>query len=335
MATQRVRYIPRPEDLAWTFGGVPAVLELAPGSILECFTEDAFCGKITATSDIPTQCAPAPYLNPQTGPFHVTGAEPGDTLAIHIIDIQPARDWGVSTTSPLFGALVGTRQTASLQPDLPERTWIYPVDRQRREVIFQANDSDFSTRLPLRLFLGTLGVAPAPFEVRSALVPDTFGGNMDSPEVRAGTTVYLPVNLPGALFSLGDGHYTMGDGESCGVAVEGATNTLLTVEVIKRTACPWPRFETDDELMVAGSARPLEDAFRIAHTQLVRWITETGLSLLDSYQLVSQIARSTIANVVDPNYTVVARVPKQYLPPANWMQGTHAKLRAIATDTTL
>ncbi len=152
---------------------------------------------------------------------------------------------------------------------------------------------------------------------------------MDSHEVRAGTTIYLGVNVPGALFSIGDGHYAMGDGEICGVAVEGATNTLLTVDLIKKVACPWPRLENDEAIMVAGSARPLEDAVRIACTQLVYWVMEGGLSLTDSYQLVSQAVTMRIGNVVDPNYTVVAKIAKRYLPPRDWMMGTHHKMREI------
>ena len=109
--------------------------------------------------------------------------------------------------------------------------------------------------------------------------------------------------------------------------VEGATNTLLTVDLLKNAACPWPRLENDDEIMVAGSARPLEDAVRIAHTQLVYWVMESGLSLTDSYQLVSQAATTRIGNVVDPNYTVVAKIGKRYLPAHDWMRGMHQTLR--------
>jgi acetamidase/formamidase len=216
---------------------------------------------------------------------------------------------------------------------LPEKTWIYRVDRSLRTVRFKALESDYSTSFPLEPFHGTIGVAPAAFERRNALVPEAFGGNMDTPEARAGATIYLGVNVPGALFSLGDGHYTMGEGEACGVAVEGAMDTLLTVEVVKGVFCEWPRLESDEAIMVAGSYRPLEDAFRIAHTQIVQWIArDTGLSVMDTYQLVSQAARSRIANVCDANYTIVAKVPKQFLPEdVPWMNGVHQKMRELGT----
>jgi acetamidase/formamidase len=225
-------------------------------------------------------------------------------------------------------------QTATLQAPLPERTWVYAVSEDRESVIYRALDSAFSVNVPLEPFHGTVGVAPAEREVRSTLVPDYFGGNMDTREMRAGTTVYLGVNVDGALLSLGDGHYAMGDGESCGVAVEGAMDTTFVVDVLKGRHVFWPRLEDDDYIMVAGSCRPLEDAFRIAHTDLVRWTAEeTALSLMDAYQLVSQASRSSIANVCDRNYTVVAKLAKSYLPrPDQVMHGAHARLRAIGAQ---
>ena len=324
------RFVPTEDQYAWTFGGCPPVMRIRPGDVLDLFTEDAFGGRIRSVTDLPSRTITYPFINPQTGPFYVDGAEPGDTLAIHLIDVRPARDWAVSTTVPLFGALTGTKYTATLQPALPERTWLYDVDRTAGQVIFRALDSDVSVALPLEPFLGTIGVAPAANEARNVLVPEAFGGNMDTPEARAGTTIYLGVNVEGALFSIGDGHYVMGEGEVCGVAVEGAMDTLLTVDLIKGVHCAWPRLEDDDSIMVAGSYRPLEDAFRIAHTQLIGWICEaTGLSVMDAYQLVTQASRSPIANVCDANYTVVAKMPKRYLPEAEWMADTHARLRRI------
>ncbi|HEX8863218.1 MAG TPA: acetamidase/formamidase family protein [Actinomycetes bacterium] len=323
------RIVPAEDQYAWTFGGVDPRWTIKPGDVLELFTEDCFAGRLRTTDDLPSTSIEYPFINPQTGPFSVEGAEPGDTLAIHLIDVQPARDWAVSTTVALFGALTGTKYTATLQPPLPERTWVYQVDTAAREVVFKALDSDYQTRFPLQPFHGTIGVAPAAYEARNVLVPEAFGGNMDTPEACAGATIYLGVNVPGALFSLGDGHYTMGEGELCGVAVEGAMTTMLTVEVIKGVYCDWPRIESDEAIMVAGSYRPLEDAYRIAHKDLVSWISQdTGLSLMDTYQLVSQAARSRIANVCDANYTVVAKAPKRFLPSdVPWMQGVHQRTR--------
>jgi acetamidase/formamidase len=186
--------------------------------------------------------------------------------------------------------------------------------------------------LPMDPMHGTVGVAPANLEVRSALVPDAFGGNMDTPEMRAGVTCYLGVNVPGALLSLGDGHARQGEGETCGVAVEAAMNTMLIVDLVKGRSCPWPRLESDTHIMSAGSARPLEDAFRIAQHDMVHWIAaEYGLDVLDAYQLVTQTIESPLANVCDTNYTSIAKMPKRYLPVAGAMEGTHARIRDLAS----
>jgi acetamidase/formamidase len=325
---------PAPDQYAWTFGGNAPIASIVPGQIARLWSEDAFAGKIRSARDVPSRALEVPFLNPQTGPFYVPGAEVGDTLAIHFIDLQPARDWAASTTIPLFGGLTATTLTQLLNPALPELVWMYALNRDNATVLFKALDSDFQVEIPAQPMLGTVGVAPKALEVRNALVPDAFGGNMDSPEVRAGTTVYLGVNVPGALFSLGDGHYAQSEGETCGVAVEGAMSTSCVVDVIKATYAEWPRLEDDTYLMVAGSVRPLEDAYRIAYTQLVRWLAaDYGLSTMDAYQLVSQVAKTGVANVVDTNYTVLAKFPKRFLPPGRApMGGVHAKLRRIAAN---
>ena len=282
-------------------------------------------------NDLVSQVCEFPYLNPQTGPFYIEGAEPGDTLAVHFISIEPARDWGASTTVPLFGALSATHATALLHEPLPELVWMWQFDRARGTCRFTARKGDYTVDLPMDPMHGTVGVAPANLEVRSALVPDAFGGNMDTPEMRAGVTCYLGVNVEGALFSLGDGHARQGEGETCGVAVECAMNTVLAVDLIKGRPCAWPRLESDSHIMTAGSARPLEDAFRIAQLDLVQWLgTDYGLDPLDAYQLITQAVESPLANVCDPNYTSVAKMKKQYLPPAPAMDGAHARLSDLA-----
>jgi amidase len=326
-------YRPETDDYAWVFGGVPAVLRLQPGSVLELYTEDCFAGRVRGVDDLPSVVCEFPYLNPVTGPFHVEGAEPGDALAVHFVEIEPARDWAVSSTFPHFGALTGTHQTATLHPPLEERVWMYEVDREQRSVTYRARESDFSAVLPLDPMHGTVGVAPAGFEVRQSITPDAHGGNLDSPQLRAGTTVYFAVNHPGALFALGDGHCRQGDGEVCGTAVEAAMNTVVVVDVIKGAggATPWPRFETDDAIMSTGSTRPLEDAFRVSQLDLVTWVSgETGLDLIDAYQLVSQAGEAPVANVTDPNYTMLAKLAKRYVPAVEVYGGIHARLRETA-----
>jgi len=326
-----VSFRPEPSQFAWTFGGVEPVMKVRPGTVLELWSEDAFGGRVRSSNDLVSQVIEFPFVNPQTGPFYVEGAEPGDTLALHLISIEPSRDWGASSTIPLFGSLTSTARTATLQDPLPEMVWIYGLDRDRRTVEFQSARGDHSVELPMEPMLGTVGVAPAAFEARSSLVPDAFGGNMDTPEMRAGVTCYLGVNVQGALFSLGDGHARQGQGETCGVAVESAMDSVVMVDLVKGVETPWPRLENDEYLMTAGSARPLEDAFRVAQGDLIQWINaECGLDVMDAYQLITQVSESPVANVVDPNYTFIAKVRKAYLPSHTAYGGIHQRLREAA-----
>jgi acetamidase/formamidase len=326
-----ITYRPEPEEFAWTFGGAAPVRRIRTPAALNLYTEDCFAGRVRTEDDLVTRLN-ITGLNPQTGPFYIEGAEPGDTVAVHFAGIEPARDWGASTTVPLFGALTGTHLTALLNEPLEEVMWLWQLDRTARTCRFTARKSDFTTDLPMEPMHGTVGVAPANSEVRSALVPDAFGGNMDTPEMRAGTTCYLGVNVPGALLSLGDGHARQGEGETCGVAVETAMNTMIVVDLVKGRATPWPRLENDTYVMSAGSARPLEDAFRIAQHDMVTWVAELcGLHPLDAYQLVTQAIESPLANVCDTNYTSIAKMPKRYLrKPA--FDGVHDHLRGLAAS---
>ena len=326
-----VEFTPTPDQYAFTFGGAPPVLRVRPGTALRLWTQDAFNGALRSIDDRSAEKVDLRTINPQTGPFYVEGAEPGDTLVLHLVDLHPANDWGVSATIPFFGGLTATDRTVTLQDPLPDVTWIYPLDRERGTVGYRARFGDLTLELPLAPMLGTVGVAPAGGEVRSALVPERFGGNLDAPQMRAGSTVYLGVNVEGALFSIGDGHYRQGEGEACGTAVEGAMTTTLIVDLIKGGAPAWPRLEDDEHWMAVGSSRPMEDSWRIAQAELVGWFTGLyRLHLLDAYQLLSQITRAPIANVVDANYSVVVQAPKALLPVASAFDGIHADLRARA-----
>jgi len=326
-----VSYHPRAEEFSWTFGGVPPVMKVEPGDIVELWTEDAFGGHVRGPDDVVSKVIQWPFVNPQTGPFFIEGAEPGDTLAVHFVSIEPSREWAASTTVPLFGALSSTTRTPSLQEPLPEVVWMYDVDRARRTVTYHAARGDWTVELPMDPMHGTVGVAPAAFEARSSLVPAEHGGNLDTPEMRAGTTCFLGVNVEGALFALGDGHCRQGEGELCGVAVEAAMDTVVLIDLIKGRVTLWPRLENDAYVMSAGSARPLEDAFRIAQWDLCTWLSEDyGLDRLDAYQLLTQVAESPVANVVDPNYTFVCKAPKRYLPAGPAYGGMHAVLKETA-----
>jgi acetamidase/formamidase len=326
-----IEYVPTREQYTYTFGGAAPVMRIKPGSVLRIWSDDAFGGALRSVDDLSAEKVDLRFVNPQSGPFYVEGAEPGDTLALHLVALEPARDFGASAAIPFFGGMTSTDRTVSLQPALPDTTWIYELDRERGTVGFAARHSDHRLELPLEPMLGTVGVAPAGGEVRSSLVPDRFGGNTDTPEMRAGTTCFLGVNVEGAMFSIGDGHYRQGEGEACGTAVEGAMTTTLIVELVKGGAPAWPHLVDDEHLMVIGSSRPLEDSWRIANADLVGWVAElSGLHPMDSYQLLSQVTRAPIANVVDANYSVVVKAATSLLPAVTPYDGLHADLRARA-----
>jgi len=314
-AAPTLQWTPEHRDLVYTFGGAAPKHRIAPGTRIVSWTEDCFDGAVKDANDLPSKVMPAGHDNPQTGPFYVEGAEPGDTIAVHLLRLEPARGYGVSSAGPGFGALVSTDRTAMLAADLPETTWRYDLDSTRTTARSSSRDGRHQWDVPLAPFLGCLGVAPAAGEVRSTIVPGAFGGNMDCPEVRAGNTVFLGVNVPGALLSFGDGHYAMGEGEIIGAAIEGAMRVEVFVELVKRAATPVPRIENADEVMFVGSGRPLEDAARVAFKAMVGWVRErSGLAELDAYQFVSQVARAPIVQIVDPEYTVLVKIEKARVP---------------------
>jgi amidase len=308
MATDSPREIRQPDGkYAYVFGPyAEPVARVQPGETVVVQTVDAFGDLLTSETQRPSDIL-GPYLNPQTGPIYVEGAEPGDTLAVKIVDIQPARDWAVSCLVPYFGGLTSTALTRMLQPPLEERVWLY-------------NRTDRNTwayrdrwEIPWAPFFGTIGTAPH-IEAVSSLAPGAHGGNMDVPDVTIGNTVYLPVHHPGALFFTGDCHAAQGQGELCGVALEIAARGTFVFEVIKGKAIAWPRIESAEAIMVVGSARPMEDAARIAYAELVGWLaSDYGFDPLDAYQLLTQAGELYVGNMVDTTYSLVARCPKRYL----------------------
>ena len=310
--SQTVRYHATIDTVKYLFGPAAPVMRLKSGNVLEANSLDCFGNVLKKPGD---SFSMVKGDNPLTGPFFIEGAEPGDTLVVHILDLQVDGNQGVGAFSPGFGAANATHYTPMLEAPLPEKLWFYPIDREKNTATFQALDSNFKVSFPLHPFLGCIGVCPANGEARSSIVPAEFGGNMDAPEVSAGNTLYLPVNVPGALLYFGDGHAAMGDGEVAGSAVEVPMRERLKVEVIKGKRIEWPRFENEHEIMAAGIYRPVDDAARIAVTEVVHWIhADYALSELDAYELFSKVGKLHLTEMVDPNYVVIAAIDKKYLP---------------------
>lgn len=311
-AQQVIHYTTTNDNVKTLFATAPPVARLHAGDILDTNTLDCFGNALKKPGDTLSM---AKGDNPLAGPFYVEGAEPGDTLAVKILDLKVDGDTGVGAFAPGFGAINETNYTPMLHEPLPERVWFYRIDHDDNTAMFKALDSDFSVKIPMHPFLGCIGVAPSEGEARSSVVPAEFGGNMDSPEASVGNTVYFPVNVKGGLLYMGDGHAAMGDGEVAGTAIEVPLKVRLQFDVIKNRKINWPQFENDDAIMTVGAYRPLDDAVRIAFTELVHWIHDDyGLSNLDAYELLSKVARIHLNEMVDPNYVVVASIEKKYLP---------------------
>ncbi|MEZ5353730.1 MAG: acetamidase/formamidase family protein [Bryobacteraceae bacterium] len=251
--------------------------------------------------------------NPQTGPFYVEGAEPGDTLIVKIEKIEPNRDTAFSssvlapyTADPAFLRAEGLRQ---------QTTEVWKIDRARRVAVLE-NEAIKPRRIevPFRPMLGCVATAPDRKQAVPTSTPDNFGGNMDYHGMNAGITLMLPVFEPGALLFIGDGHVRQGEGEVLGNALETSMDVEFTVELAKGKRIGWPRFETADHIGVLGSARPLLQAVQHATTELQRWLmAEHGFDERGSSLLMGHALEYEIANIVDPHFTVVARIRKSYL----------------------
>ena len=286
------------------------IATVSVGDTVSIETMDAFENRITSVNDDITQIITLPFVNPLTGPIYIDGAEKGDTLVVTIHDIKLTRDYGVSALIPDFGGLCGTVFTRTLQPPLPAKIMIHPI--KNGQITF-SEELDIDT-IPYEPFYGTIGTAPE-IEAISSLSPGFHGGNMDAADVCPGNKIFLPVNVPGALFHLGDGHATQGDGEVCGVGTEIPTVGTVTFDLIKKHPIGTPRIESEEFIMAVGSARPMEDAARIAFYELILWLEQDfGIERITGYQLCSQVARVRLANMVDILYSVVAKFPKKYLP---------------------
>lgn len=283
------------------------VLEIEPGDTVEVETHDAFEGAIETEDDMPSEVL-GNYLNPQNGPIYVEGAEVGDALAVTIESIEPRgpQPRGTTCLIPEFGGLTGTDRTATIDEPLPEKV-------KKLEVTTDGTVWNDDITIPYEPFIGTISTSP---EINSidALTPFKHGGNMDLPDVRPGNTIYLPVNVDGGYVYLGDCHANQGDGELCGVALEHPTNTTISVDLVKDWELEWPRLESEEFIMSIGSVRPMEDAARVAYTDLIEWLVDDfGFDKLDAYMLLTQVGKVRLGNMVDPNYTIGASISKEYL----------------------
>ena len=284
------------------------VLSIQPGDRVVVQTRDAFDCHVKTEQDLPSKVLKMPFVNPQNGPIIVEGAEKGDVLAVYIESMAPRGEnpRGTCAMIPQFGALSGTSLTALLADSLPEI--VRKIDVDEDGVYWSKR-----VTLPYRPHIGTLSCSPE-IDSINTLTPDSHGGNMDLPDMGPGSITYLPVRIAGGRLFIGDAHACQGDGEVCGTAVEYPSTTTIHVDLIKGWTLEWPRLENEKIVMTIGSARPLEDAARIAYKELVLWMeAEFGYDRWDAYMMLSQCGKVRLGNFVDPKYTVGAGIEKKYL----------------------
>lgn len=273
------------------------------------YTDDAFESRIKSLEDAPSKALKtAKFLNPQSGPVYIKGAEPGDTLVVNFKSIEFTRDWAVSCVIEYFGGLQSNHVTRMLQKPLQEKVWMWQV-RDGGKTLYS---EQLRLSIPASPFCGTCATAPD-LEAISALTPGPFGGNMDVPDVKPGNAIYLPVWNEGALFYIGDCHAAQGQGELCGVACEITAKVTVSFDLVKGKSISWPRIESPDKLMAVGSAKPMEDAARIAYAELIAWLADYGFVEDEAYQLLTQVGGLYVGNMVDTVYSLVASVDKKFL----------------------
>ena len=251
--------------------------------------------------------------NPLTGPFYVAAAIPGDTLVVHFSRIRLNRDSAIS--SPLIASSALSPDYIEQRKEADDYDSHWKLDRQAGFAsLAKPTEAMKDYKVPLAPMLGCVGVAPpAGMSYRSGFL-GSYGGNMDYNQLREGVTVYLPVYVPGALLYIGDGHAAQGAGELTGNALETSMDFEFTVEVEAGGAPAFPRMENTEYLMASGIAGSIDAAFRGATTNLVRWLEKIyGLNPAEVSSVLGTSIVYDVAEVVDPQLHVVAKVPKSVL----------------------
>ena len=281
---------------------IPPVLKVSSGAIIEAFTEDASDEQFDINSPIESlDELDFEPIHPLTGPVFVEEAMPGDVLKVTLHEIEVG-EWGWNAILPGFGFLADTLKVKYLKT--------YDLGADKKSVAFTDK-----INIPLKPFPGVMGVAPATTELLNTIPPRANGGNMDDPNMGEGTTVYFPVFVKGALFSIGDGHATQGLGEVCGTAIEAPLRIVYEIEVIKNRTIAEPQYETDDYYATTGFATTIDEAAKKATLYMVKYLEEVhGLTTAEAYALCSLAGDLKIAEVVDvPHMLVTMHMPKEVL----------------------
>jgi amidase len=284
----------------------PPALRIFPGDSVHTETVDnrGYDGKNVFRSA---------HGNPLTGPFYVEGAMPGDTLVVHLKRVRINRDYAMQASSVAGNALNPGYLQSAPRGDGTPNTWRLDA-ATNTGTLAKASEHLRDYKVPLLPMLGCVGVAPPRQQAIASSNLGTWGGNMDSPSVREGTTVYLPVFQPGALLYMGDTHAQQGDGELPGQAMETSMDVTFSVEVIEGKSLGQTWIETEDEVGVMGVGGSLDESLRVATTGMALWLTERyHLSQSEIAAVLGTAMRYEIAEVVDPQLNIVAKIKKDML----------------------
>lgn len=278
-------------------------LKVEPGAVIEVATEEASDRQLSPESTLEDlKNLSFDPIHPLTGPVYVNGAEPGDILKVKLHKVELG-SWGWTAIVPGFGFL----------SDEFTEPWLktFEFDENAKTAAF----SD-SINVPLKPFPGVMGVAPDTDSLLSTIPPRANGGNMDDPDITEGTTVYFPVFVEGALFSIGDAHATQGFGEVCGTAIEAPMRIVYEIDLIKGDRIiEEPQYETKDSYAVTGFGTTIDEAAKKATRYMVDYLeTKHGMNRQDAYALCSLAGDLKIAEVVDePHKLVTMHMSKDVL----------------------
>ena len=291
----------------------PSVVRIAPGESLEFEVADSSAGQLTPSSTVDNVSRlDFTKINPVTGPVYIDGAQPGDVLKVTLLSFTPS-GWGWTANIPGFGLLADEFKDPALHVWKYDATTLAPALFGRW------------AKVPLKPFTGTIGVAPAEPGTHSIVPPRRVGGNMDVRDLSQGAELHLPVEVPGALFSVGDTHAAQGDGEVCGTAIESPMRVALQFDLIANRPLSYPRFRTAGPVtrhldekgydVTTGIGPDLMQAARAALRSMIDLLTSRhAMAAVDAYMLCSVCGDLRISEIVDlPNWTVSFYFPRVVL----------------------
>ena len=295
-----------PETYHTSIGPHEPVLQVTSGDTITTTTVDG-AGK-DATNEPVT-----PNGNPQTGPFYVKEAQPGDSLAVTFDSLRPNRKIGY-TSGVIAPNVLDFDYTSRFEDARNRLDWEIDFENHTATPVGFEDLPVGKLKIPLRPMVGCFGVAPPRGQAISTATSDTHGGNMDYKEFVEGVTVYLPVFVEGALFHLGDGHAVQGDGEIVGTGIEISLDVTFTLRVIKGKTIQWPRAINTTHIMAIGNARPLDQAVQHATTEMIRFLEDDySLDARTIHILMGQAVEYDIGNIFDPAYTMACKMSRKTL----------------------